>query len=45
MEEKSKRSPVSGKERRGALIFFLVAGTGETERRQRWTEIKVFSSY
>lgn len=23
MEEKSKRSPVSGKERRGALIFFF----------------------
>lgn len=24
MEEKSKRSPVSGKERRGALIFFFL---------------------
>lgn len=24
MEEKSKRSPVSGKERRGALIFLLL---------------------
>jgi len=31
MEEKSKTSPVCGKERRGALIL-VVSGTGESEK-------------